>query len=274
MANNSFFDAWRCASLCLLICIPLSAYSECSRVIKVPISPIGLSVVVSGETVAGVYPNVLRSMASKEGCTFEFSVVSRARLEAMFKVGNVDLFIPATRSPLRDERGLFVPLIYSRATVISIASDRAPIRTAQDLLDRRELKVAVVRGFDFGPAYQKLVNELSSQGRVSQVVDAASVGRMMDAGMADVTIMAPSILFGAIKTEGRIQGLLDKLRYEQIDELAWGDSGAYISNTSLNEADRAALRDLLERAAKSGVVWKAFQHYYPPNALEDSIRPR
>ena len=60
MANNSLFDAWQSVTLGLLICAPLSANSECSRVIKVPMSPIGLSVVVSGETVSGVYPDVLQ----------------------------------------------------------------------------------------------------------------------------------------------------------------------------------------------------------------------
>ncbi|GGC96088.1 substrate-binding periplasmic protein [Undibacterium terreum] len=272
---TSYFRAIRRSMLASLLAgAALSAHASCTRPMNVPLSPIGLSVIANGDTVSGVYPDVLRTAGTREGCNFEFSVVPRARLSAMFDAGKADLLIPASKSARRDEHGIFVPLIFGRAMVISLASDRAPIRSAQDLLDRRDLKVALVRGFDFGDAYQKLVKELSSQGRVFLDTDVVSVARLMQSGNADVTIMAPSILAGAIQAEPRTPGLLEKLRYEPIDELPWSDSGAYISRTSLNETDRNALRELLERSAKSGAIWNAFQRYYPAGVLSGSIRPR
>ncbi|WP_394777336.1 substrate-binding periplasmic protein [Undibacterium sp.] len=249
------------------------AQAACSRTINVPISPIGLSVVVNGDAVSGVYPDVLRAASSKDGCSFEFSVVPRARLDAMFESGKADLLIPASKSARRDAQGIFVPMIFGRATVITVTSSRPPVRSAQDLLDRRELKVALVRGFDFGEGYQKLVKELTRQGRVFLDTDTVSVARLLQSGIADVTIMAPSIMAGAIQDEPRTPGLLEKLRFEPIDELPWSDSGAYISR-ALSEADRTALRELLERSAKSGMVWNAFQRYYPADALAGSIKPR
>jgi polar amino acid transport system substrate-binding protein len=259
----------------LLMALPLSAWSECSRTINVPIAPIGVSVLVADDqTVSGVYPDVLRGAELKEGCRFNFSVVPRARLDVLFDAGQADLLIPASKSPRRDKQGVFVPLIVSRATAISIQSDRPAIHNTKELLEQRELKVAVVRGFDFGPAYQALVKELAIQGRVVQDVDALSVARLMQAGAVDLTIMAPSILVGAIQGESKTDGLLEKLRFEPIEELPWGDSGAYISRTGLSDADQKALRNLLERSASSGAVWKAFQRYYPAKALTGSIRPR
>ncbi|HTD05157.1 transporter substrate-binding domain-containing protein [Undibacterium sp.] len=266
--------ACRNTGLGLLMCVSLNANAACSRTISVPISPIGLSVVVNGNSFSGVYPDILRAASARDGCKFEFSVVPRTRLDALFAAGKADLLIPASKSARRDEHGLFVPLVFSRATVISVASNRPAIRSAQDLLQRRELKVALVRGFDFGDGYQKLVKELTRQGRVYLDTDVVSVARLMQSGHADVTIMAPSILAGAIQDEPRTPGLLEKLRFEPIEELPWSDSGAYISKTSLNDADRAALRDLLERSAKSGAVWSAFQRYYPAGALAGSIQPR
>jgi polar amino acid transport system substrate-binding protein len=61
---------------------------------------------------------------------------------------------------------------------------------------------------------------------------------------------------------------------EPVDELPWGDSGVYISRSSVSEADRLALTAALERAARSGQVWRAFQRFYPPGSLNESIRPR
>ncbi len=255
--------------------LPAWGVAGCSRTINVPMAPIGLSVfVASDNSLSGVYPDVLRAIVAREGCNFEFSLVPRARLDVMFESGRADLLIPASRSPSRDDYGIFVPLVYSRATLISMSMDRPAIQSAQELLERRELKVGVVRGFDFGTAYQSLVKSLTEQGRLVQEVDAASVARLMQSGAVDLTIMAPSILVGAIQVDPKLAKLMVKLRYEPIDELPWGDSGAYISKKAMSEADINTLRDALERAARSGAVWKAFQRYYPANALVGSIRAR
>jgi polar amino acid transport system substrate-binding protein len=158
--------------------------------------------------------------------------------------------------------------------LISIESNRPTITSLQDLLDKKDLKVALVRGYDYGTAYQDLIKELTKQGRLYLDVDPVSVARLLKAGISDVTIMAPSILAGAIMEDGRVQDMLDKLRFESIPELPWGDSGAYISKKSLNMEDSAALKDMLEQVAKSGVVWKSFQRYYPAHVLKEGIRPR
>lgn len=261
-------------ALVLAIGLPNLASAACSRTINVPIAPIGLSVFVTPDNaVSGVYPEILRSVGPKEGCHFEFSVVPRARLDLLYESGRADMLAPASRNASRDEFGVFVPLIQSRATLISVASERLIVRSAQELIERQEIKVGLVRGFDFGPAYQSLVKELTRQGRVVLDVDAASIARTLQSGAIDMTIMAPSILVGAMHADPRAAGLLEKLRVEPIEELQWGDSGVYLSK-NLSEADRVVLKDLLERAGKSGAVWKAFQRFYPTNALTGSIRAR
>ncbi|MFZ3001226.1 MAG: transporter substrate-binding domain-containing protein [Undibacterium umbellatum] len=249
-------------------------FAGCSRVINVPVAPTGRSVIVNGEQIDGIYPDILRSLMEKDNCKFALSAVPRARMELMFETGRADLLIPASRTPRRDELGIFVPMIYNRATLISIESNRPTITSLQDLLDKKDLKVALVRGYDYGTAYQDLIKELTRQGRLYLDVDPVSVARLLKAGISDVTIMAPSILAGAIMEDGRVQDMLDKLRFESIPELPWGDSGAYISKKSLNMEDSAALKDMLEQVAKSGVVWKSFQRYYPAHVLKEGIRPR
>ncbi len=257
--------------LLLLSALAGWAQAQCSRTMRAPVAPVGLSVIVSDEQVSGVYPDLLRGLP---GCDFLFTPVPRARLEAMFESGHADVLIPASRTQRRDKWGFFVPLIYSRATVISLGGERAPVRSLQDLRERRQLRVALVRGFDFGEPYQALVKDLRAQGRLSFDVDAVGVARMLNGGLADVTIMAPSIFVGALHGDERVRFLIDRVRYEALDELPWSDSGAYISKTAVSEQDRAVLAEALDRAAKSGAVWKAFQSYYPRGSLTDSIKPR
>ena len=254
------------------LAVPLQSEAACSRVIQVPVSAIGYSIIIRGEAVTGIYADLLHEL-EKDGCQFQFHNVPRARSEILFKTGMADLLLPSTRTPQRDELGLLIPLIKSRATVISIASDRAAISSGQDILLRKELKLVLVRGFDFGPAYQSLVAEMTRQNRVMLETDVVSVARMLKMSNNNISIMAPSSIVGAIKDDARVQELHDKFKFEPIDELPWDDAGIYISNTSLEKADRDYLQTALTRAAKSGIVWQSFKQYFSADLVKASIRP-
>lgn len=276
MGMTDFYcSAWRrTAAAMALLALPLLARADCSRDIHVPVSQIGASVVGAGATVSGIYPDLLRNLGAKMGCNFIFSVVPRARLEALFETGKADLLIPASGTPRRDQHGLFIPLLGNRPLLITLQGAREPITTMQELIERREVRVALVRGYDYGPSYQALAKELSSQGRLFYEVDALSVARLMQSGFIDATIMNPTILAGMAQNDARVSGLADRLRLEALPELPWGLSGAYISRKSLNANDQAVLRELLEKAARSGAIMESFQRSHRPELLSASIRPR
>ena len=249
------------------------ASASCSRAIAAPVSSNGASVIIDGEHVKGIYPDLLRTVASKTGCNIVFSVVPRARQVAMFKAGKADLLVPASRTPERDQLGTFVPMINHRAMLISVATGRAPLTSAQDLLARKELRVAVVRGFDYGEHYAALVNELQKQGRLFVEVDVIAVARLLNAGSADVTIMGPTLMAGAIRRDPRVHGLQEKLKMEPIPELPWSHSGAYLSN-ALKPEDQAILREALDKAGKSNQIMEGYLRYFRADVLTDSVRPR
>ena len=270
----SFSSHCRRLFAALLCASAASAHAECSRDIVVPLSSTGVSVIVANGTYSGIYPDLFRSMGPRIGCHFAFSTVPRARQELMFETGKADLLLPATRTHARDVHGIFVPMLGHRATLISLHSPRSAIANAQDLLDRRDLRVAVVRGFDYGEAYQAMLRELGRQGRLFTEVDATAVARLLQAGAVDLTIMGPTILAGAINREARVQGMLERLRLEPIPELPWQQTGVYVSRHSLTPDDRAALLEMLERAAKSNAIIEGFQRYHRPEILAESVRPR
>lgn len=245
----------------------------CSREISVPVSANGASVIIDGTHVKGIYPDLLRGIGPKIGCRFVFTVVPRARQVAMFKNGTADVLAPASRTQDRDQLGTFIPMINHRPMLISVSSGRAPIADLPDLLARRELRVAVVRGFDYGEKYSTLLTELQKQGRLFVEVDVIAVARLLHAGSADVTIMGPTLMAGAIRREQRVHGLQERLKMETIPELPWSQSGAYISN-ALKPEDLAILREALEKAGKSNHVMEGYLHYFRPELLTDSVRPR
>ncbi|XHS76748.1 substrate-binding periplasmic protein [Burkholderiaceae bacterium UC74_6] len=250
----------------------VAAQPVCSRALQVPVAALGLSITVRGSEVDGIYPRLLRALA--EGCSIEYAVVPRARQQVMFELGKADLLLPASRTPERDSYAIFVPMVANRAVLISANPARAPIRNLAELLDRRDLTVVVVRGFDFGPTYQQIVDTLSAQGRLRQATDVQSVARMLEQGMADATLMSSSTLLGATLGETRYANLIAQLRYEALPELPWGESGIYVSTVSgLSAAERRYIVDKLEAIARSGQVWREFERRYPPGSISASIRP-
>ena len=257
-------------SLTLLL-LPAKVFAGCSRVIQVPVAAVGLTLVVNGEKISGLYADALQEIKN-ESCQLKFIAVPRARLEAMFGTGSADLLFPSNKTAHRDDLGVFVPLFKNRASLISISSNQLNIKTSQDLLARKEIRVVLVRGYDYGPAYQNLVAELSKQGRVYLDSDVISVARILKTSDKYLTIMAPNTFLGAIHGDARVQDLLGKLSFTPIDELPWSDTGIYISKKSLNEGDRIKLQTALQRYAKSGAILKKFQHYFPADALKESLR--
>jgi len=181
--------------------------------------------------------------------------------------------VPASRTAARDQMGTFIPMINHRAMLISVNNGRAPITSAQDLLARKDLRVAVVRGFDYGDGYSTLIDELQKQGRLFVEVDVIAVARLLHAGSADVTIMGSTLMAGAIRRDTRVHSLQDKLKTEAIPELPWQLSGAYISN-ALKPEDQAILREALDKAGKSNQVMEGYLHYFRADVLNDSVRPR
>lgn len=250
------------------------ALAHCNRPIQVPVSATGQSVVIQGDTVHGIYPDILNAISAKEKCRFVITPVPRARLEKLYETGKADMIVASTRSARRDEFGVFVPMVRSRAMVISMGDmQRTPFKSTQDILNRKEARLIVVRGYDYGNPYHELIDILGKENRVLMEVDPIAVARLMKSNPDDVTIMVPTIIYGAMQEDVRLVGMLDNLRFEPLDNMPWGESGVYLSKTALEPGLMKFLQSAMQRIAQAGTVHKGFAAYYPPHVLKDSIRP-
>ncbi|WP_339937256.1 substrate-binding periplasmic protein [Undibacterium luofuense] len=257
-----------------LLCTVANA-AACTRVIQVPMAPTGFSVFVRQGKPEGVYPDMLRQIATASGCKMTFSVVPRARLEMLFETGQADVLIPAIRTSRRDRHGIFVPLLYTRATLIGMRQQGVtPPASLDAVLKNPALQIGLVRGFDYGDAYMNWMQSLQQQNRVQLESDPVSVARLMKAGSVQYTMMAPYIFAGSVAQDARVADMAASMQYLPVPEVDWTDSGIYLSLHSLNETDRNHLKKALEEAARSGVVWKSFQQYYGPDVLNAGSKPR
>lgn len=248
--------------------------AHCSRAVQVPVSATGYSVVIEGQSVRGIYPEMLKSISDKENCRFAMTPVPRARLEKLFETGKADMILAATRSTKRDEWGIFIPMVRSRATLVSLADPQRPVfKTSAELIQHKETRLVLVRGYDYGAVYQGLFEAMAKDNRAVLEAEPSAVARMMRANANYVTIMAPTVLYGAMQEDSRLSDTVDKLRFEPLDDLPWGESGVYLSKTALPPTMRKYLTGAMQRTAQSGVAYKGFSTYYPPHVLRDGIKP-
>lgn len=247
--------------------------AQCSRPLLAPVAPIGLGVTVDGPQVAGVYPTVLREWAVQQGCSLQFSPVPRARQELLLENGHADLMVPASRSAKRDAWGDFVPLLQARPAAISLGGRRLNLTDLGQVQARKELRVAVVRGFDFGERYRDTVAQLRQAGRLVEEVDAVAVARVLQAGMADLTVMTPTIMWGALQGDERLRPLADRLRVDALQDFDWSDSGVYLSRLTLSESERRRLGQELRDGRLHQRVWALTVEAYAGLPLEGWMRP-
>lgn len=253
--------------------LPPAAAAGCSRPINVPAAPSGQTVTNAGAQVGGMIPEVMNQLGSRIGCTFVWSPVARARLESMFQMGAADVLVAANEVAERDRAGIFVPVVDTRATLLSVHSERAPVRSMQELLARPELRVALVRGYDYGPHYQAMIAALGAQGRLTMQAHPSIVTRMLAEGIVDVTIMTSLAFVSGLQGDPRTEAIADKVRSEPLDDMPWMRSGIYLSRKSLNPADRVLLEQALTESVKNGTWWEAHKRYYSPQVLNDNLRP-
>jgi polar amino acid transport system substrate-binding protein len=263
------------AAMLALLAAP-AAQAGCTRQIQMPvyamgnlIKPVNVApnvVKPVGAEVGGYLPDLFRKAGEKAGCDFAWSIVPRARLEAMFEAGQADVLLGATRTPQRDKFGTFVPIVTTRATLVAFAAPNPPIRSIAELLARREIKVALVRGQDYGPEFMAMSAELANQKRLV-LESSINVARLLDIGAVDVTVMTPTVMAATLITDPKLSRLIDRMHMEPLAELGWNESGAYISKAALNAADRATLEELFTAVARSNQVTEVLKGEYPLNVL-------
>jgi polar amino acid transport system substrate-binding protein len=224
--------------------------------------------------VLGAYPELLQRSGDAAGCQFHLEVMPRARTEMLFQKAYGDLLLPASRTPQRDAIAEFVPLLQSRPTLVYLPRPGlTPPRSIEALL-ASGLRVALVRGYDYGPAYKRLERGLQERRRLVLEADPQGVARALAAGLADATVLNRHHLQLRGEAEPRLQELHARLRVEPLEELGWSESGVYLSTRSLTPEDRTQLRRLFEQAAATGLVWQVLSSHYGLEQLEGTMRPR
>lgn len=275
MMLTSFFQ--RCLEKKqLLLCVLLglgsaSVWAQCSRVIVAPAAPTGFNVKVVDDVVSGVYPEWLREVGRKAGCSFQFPVVPRARADSMvFATHQADMLLPASQNAERDQKAQFVHLVNLTPALITLQSFPNAPNEVRLLLGRTAMRAALVRSYSWGDEYDALVRELMVHNRVDFVNDLETIGRMLRMGRVDFTILPPTLLYSALQVASAgVQ--TGEFNYTPLKGLPRSKAGAYLSSRTLSQADLDLLRTNMIRASKDGSLRASFEKHYPSDVVAADI---
>ena len=263
-------------TLALLVILAASAApagAACSRTIVVPASPTGYSVIASGAAVSGAIPDMLRTLGARDGCTFAFPVMPRARMAYQFlQSGEADIMVPASRSAERDLQATFVPMMKWKVELIALTTRAIGARSVEALLADKQLRGVFVRSYVFGDAYNAMLRQLEAERRIYYANDLAGVARMLKAGRADFTVNVSALFLSTLASDAAMQADAALFAAQPLAGMPLTESGAYVSRRSLKPADQAALRALLAESAH-GALWQQLQKYYPPALLKSAVQP-
>lgn len=247
---------WCWALALTLFSTALAAAESCSRPIIVGVTPAGNAVTVSADgKIGGLYVEILNQVARNGNCTFSYEPLPRARAHHMFQGNNIDILAPAAQSEERDKTGEFVT---SSTMAITLITPKNKSANALAALEKGELLVNIVRGFDFGPEYHKLVAKLQARSMLEEVVDSDTVARKMQAGRIDATIM-PALTFYPSAFEA---GLAQNLVATVIPDIAGITAGIYLSRQNLAPEDRAHIALHFRKFVQSGDFWRMLKARY------------
>lgn len=258
--------------LCVALLLPAACQAGCSRPMEVVLPPSGATVVGEDGKITGFVPDMLHKFGKEVGCEWHLSVAPRARVEALFEAGKSDLIVAANHTARRDQLGYFIPTLSTRATVLSFGRPNPPIKSLADLVARRDVRVALVRGEEFGGGFAAALKALTAQNRVVYESNAINVARLLDANIAQVTVMTPISFAGLLGTDPRYAPLIARIRIDPVEELPWDVSGAYVSRETVSAADRATIEDMFARISKKTWLMDRLKAAYPPNVLNESVR--
>ena len=211
----------------------------------------------------GIDKDVAQELIRRSGCRFEVSVMPRARIWKWIESGELDFSMSGITNESRDKLAGFAWYLYNKYYLM-VRKDRQ-VSTLADFERDASLKLGAIRSFRYSPSANQMVDRITAQGRVVEVVDHEQLLSMMKLD--------------------RIQGMIiEPFNYSQVDARALGEitriveigdpptlHGLIMSRASLPEAEQRKWRALVDEMRRDGTLLKIMRKYFAPEEAKAMV---
>lgn len=222
----------------------------------------------NGEQWAGIDKDVVEELARRSGCELRMTRASRIRIWTMLQEGTLDMTMSGIATPERERFARFTPYLQSRNMLLLRNDAAAGAATLEQLAAQPGLKVAVIKGFKHGPAYDAWLERLRRQGRVHDAPDYVTLLRLFGYGRVHAILQLGSNI-DHLQRDGRLRGQFRVLDLAPRDNVI----GAMVVSRRVDDAAATRLEQALRAMREDGAVAAIIgRHLSPERASAMQLR--
>ncbi|XLZ73065.1 transporter substrate-binding domain-containing protein [Massilia sp. SR12] len=202
-----------------------------------------------GEQWVGIDKDIVDELARRTGCELRMTRDSRIRIWTMLKEGTLDMTMSGIPTAERESFARFTPYLQARNMLLLRNDAARSATTLEQIAAQPELKVAVIKGFKHGAAYDAWLERLRKQGRVYEAPDYATLVRLFQHGRVQA-ILQLSNNIDALQRNTGLAGsfrVLDLVPRENV-------AAALVISRQVAEAHAARLEQALRAMREDGTI--------------------
>jgi len=206
---------------------------------------------------AGIDRDLLDEMIRRSGCRFTTAVYARARTWHDLETGDLDMASAAAETPERDKFAWFAFYMIGKEYLILMSDRTNKVRSMDDLLADRSLRLGVVRSFVHGDYFDRYLAELRAQGRVVEVIDQDALYFGLQQHQFDAILGLPFVYpfyFRKYDLDGQVQ-------LHDLDPTPGLKHGIVMSNKRFSELEARRWRALIDGIRADGTLARIVRRY-------------
>ncbi len=205
----------------------------------------------------GINKDIVEELFKRMKLDYKIEILPRVRVSSMISEGLLHMGVSTVETPERAEYSYFVPYFAEKNDVL-VQSD-AGISTEEELLQNKNIKVGIVRGYYYGEHYTKLIKKLEKQKMIVEARDTEHLYKMLDDGWIQVTFnLSTSYLF-----------YIDYYKMQGINIYDWAPEeeplvrNLAFSKKCFSPAEIEKFRQTIDEMIEDGTIYNIFKKYIP-----------
>ena len=159
-------------------------------------------------------------------------------------------------TPKRERYSYFIPYFSQRNHVL--IHEGVGLSTQEELLERTDLKVGIIRGYTYGENYDNLIEQLKKKRMIVEARDSDSLYKMLKDDWIQVTFdMASSYLY-----------YFDAFDIQDVSIVDWPEGEPLLRCITLSKRyfiteNAERLKKIINEMKNDGTLFKIFSRYLP-----------
>ncbi len=213
----------------------------------------------------GIDKDVVDEVKNRGGYSIDYIERPRARIWKELKEGTLAMTVSGIQNAERDTFAYFIPYIAQKNMALVI---NPAYQHIEQVLQSRNARIAVVRGFKHGAAYDRLIEHIATYGGVQEMPTVRNLFLLLKARRVDMIVSLP-VFYNKELAELALDSPI------HIQDWA-PDSPAILhhlvlSRSHFSEQEYRTMAAIIEEMRKDGTLRRIFARYLSGRELDEAL---